>query len=345
MTGLGRMYIHTRNRGNPESQGDTPPQRARVDTYPGCVSTHTLLSSVVLQRDSRGEAEGWERTRLRPERDTRFHGVEVRDIVTRVQKTGVGDRDRHPEMVGYRPGWHGHLLVGTERDPHRRWGSHTLPQRRHPHWGMGTERPFRTQEKLDARPGIQSQGETCTAGDGHPEGGEEHTHTRSGRQVAAPPTGRGRQATEKGVGTGHTCPHIACTCRGVVGRRVCTPEGERQTWAGAHTVPRTMHTELTCTFSVCAPLQGWGDVSWCPVGLSRENQKLSRLLRGPDPPGHPQVTAPRRRPDLSPVTLIKGPNRHIAPSKLFFSEHNVHVIIPISRVLRVEFRVLGVPRL
>ena len=34
--------------------------------------------------------------------------------MTRVQKTGVGDRDRHPEMVGYRPGWHGHLLVGTE---------------------------------------------------------------------------------------------------------------------------------------------------------------------------------------------------------------------------------------
>lgn len=30
---------------------------------------------------------------------------------------------------------------------------------------------------------------------------------------------------------------------------------------GTHTVPRTMDTELTCTFSLCVPLQGWGDVS------------------------------------------------------------------------------------
>lgn len=54
-----------------------------------------------------------------------LHGVGVSDIVTHVQKTDVGGRDRHSEVVGYNHNGMGHSLVGTEGDPHRRWGSHT----------------------------------------------------------------------------------------------------------------------------------------------------------------------------------------------------------------------------
>lgn len=46
----------------------------------------------------------------------------VSDIAIHVQKAGVWGGDRHPEMVGYRPGWHGPLTGGDRRRPTPEWG-------------------------------------------------------------------------------------------------------------------------------------------------------------------------------------------------------------------------------
>lgn len=157
-------------------------------------------------------------------RDTRSHGVGVSDLVTHVQKTGGGEgQTLRNGGVQATVAWGTHLW--GQKETHTGSGGVTPAtgcEGRHPPWGMGMERPLCTQEKLDTRPGIQSQGETRALQEMDTQRGERDAH-QEWRRVAAAPIGRGRQAVEKGVGTGHTCPYTACTRGGGVGRGVRTP--------------------------------------------------------------------------------------------------------------------------
>lgn len=137
---------------------------------------------------------------------------------------------------------------------------------RHPHWGMVTERPLCTQEKLDTRPGLQSQGEMCTAGDGRPEGRGTHTHQEWETGGCTPDWERKTSSREGSWHRTHVSIHCVHMWRW--GGERCA-HTRRQTGAGAHTQAPEPWTQSSPAPSLSVPPSRVGvmcpDAPWvCP---------------------------------------------------------------------------------